>query len=216
MKPSSPTPCAAWSTSSTPHSELLQLEESIRRRYGADGGQVLAQYDPGYVVRTAASPEHCFTAPAPTLSALAGRFDARYPVLWLMVQLAELADYCGGTQRLTPAQMRQCAQLIVHEFGDLSTTELLLFFHRFKLGTYGRFYGLQDPLILTAALCAFRGEQARVLCRLEQERQERERADGREGCITYEEYLRRREARKKTSFPEGEGGCRTTPALVYK
>ena len=70
----------------------------------------------------------------------------------------------------------------------------MLFFHRFKTGRYGRFYGTVDPLIITTSLREFIKERNVEIERHEQEERERKAAEHRKRAIPYTEYLRRKEA----------------------
>lgn len=68
----------------------------------------------------------------------------------------------------------------------------MLFFHRFKSGCYGRFYGSVDPLVITTSLREFIKERNEAIDKHEQEeRQAKRSADAnRENTITYEEFLK--------------------------
>lgn len=78
----------------------------------------------------------------------------------------------------------------------------MLFFHRFKAGRYGRFYGSVDPLVITTAIREFIAERAIAYERHDQaERDAREKEQLRKSPpITYEEYkrLEAEEAKKST------------------
>lgn len=81
-----------------------------------------------------------------------------------------------------------CANVIATEFYYLSVTELMLFFHRFKSGRYGRFYGSVDPLVITTSLRDFLYERAIAYDRHEQEKRQRKEKEWRKNAITWEEY----------------------------
>jgi hypothetical protein len=64
----------------------------------------------------------------------------------------------------------------------------MLFFHRFKAGHYGRFYGSVDPLVITTALRDFCKERAEAwVKRVQQEREQREKENA-GNAISWEEY----------------------------
>ena len=76
----------------------------------------------------------------------------------------------------------------------LKISELMLFFHRFKSGRYGRFYGSVDPLVITTTIRDFIRERSVAIERHDQEVREKEEAEHRKRVISYKEYLRRKES----------------------
>ncbi len=76
----------------------------------------------------------------------------------------------------------------------------MLFFHRIKLGRYGKFYGTVATLPITSALADFWDERAVILDRAEQKKREEERERWRETAVSREEYERLK-AQGKISFP---------------
>lgn len=79
--------------------------------------------------------------------------------------------------------------MIAIEYPYLKISELLLFFHRFKAGRYGHFYGNVDPLRITTALREFISERNNIIADFEskqtKEKHERDMAN----AITREEWL---------------------------
>ena len=84
--------------------------------------------------------------------------------------------------------------MIATEYYYLKVSELMLFFHRFKTGRYGRFYGSVDPLVITTSLRDFVRERGIAYEQHEQEERERREKEECKNAITYEEYLRRKES----------------------
>ena len=84
--------------------------------------------------------------------------------------------------------MEECAFVIATEFYYLKTSELMLFFHRFKTGRYGRFYGSVDPLIITTALRDFVAERASAYERHEQEERDKREQEEKKNAMTWEEF----------------------------
>ena len=131
----------------------------------------------------------CFFGDAPVLSELNMAYGEMTATMWLGPQLYDLSEYCGCRDKLQGKPLEECASVIATEFYFLKVSELMLFFHRFKSGKYGRFYGSVDPLVITTSLRSFLIERNNAI--EEQERIERERKaeEERKNAITYEEYV---------------------------
>lgn len=108
--------------------------------------------------------------------------------MWLIPQLYNLSEYCGCKDKLQGKPLEECAFVIAAEFYYLKISELMLFFHSFKAGHYGRFYGSVDPLVITTALREFLKERNFAYDRRKQEQEELDRKKNRENAITWEEY----------------------------
>lgn len=136
----------------------------------------------------------CFFGEYPTLATLKCYYGKNAPLAWLVPQLTDLAVYCGSRDKLSKEQYKQCAFVIATEFYYLKVSELMLFFHRFKAGRYGRFYGSVDPLVITISLREFIKERAVAHERHDQEEREKEEEEHRKCVISHEEHMRRKEA----------------------
>ena len=103
-------------------------------------------------------------------------------------------DFCGVKQKMTILQIRKLAQMLIVEVYYLKVSELMLFFHRFKAGRYGKFYGVVDPQRIMSGLNAFLRDRVEEIAQYEriaaQKRIEEEVKQRDECCITHEEYLR--------------------------
>jgi hypothetical protein len=148
------------------------------------------QYSPSYQLEICSDSEQCFFGNYPTLSTLKAEHGKNAPLAWLVPQLTNLSVYCGCKDKLTKEQYKECAFVIATEFYYLKVSELMLFFHRFKTGRYGRFYGAVDPLVITSALRDFIRERNDVIFLHDQQERERQLAESRKGCVTREEYER--------------------------
>ena len=89
--------------------------------------------------------------------------------MWLVPQLYNLSEYCGCREKLQGTPLEECASVIAMEFYYLTVTELMLFFHWFKTGRYGRFYGSVDPLVITTSIREFIRERNTEIDRHERE-----------------------------------------------
>lgn len=139
-----------------------------------------------------ASNEHqCFFSDRyPTLIELNLGYSWNTAVKWLSVQLFDLNEYCGCKEKMTNRQLEQCANIIVHGYGWLKVSEMMLFLVRFKQARYGRFYGAIDPMIILSALKDFVRERQDAYFHYEQEGRERKAAEEATQSITWEEFRR--------------------------
>lgn len=130
----------------------------------------------------------CFFGGAPTLGQLNTTYGSQTAAMWLVPQLYNLSEYCGCKDKLEGKPLEECASVIATEFYFLSVSELMLFFHRFKSGKYGRFYGSVDPLVITTSLRDFLKERSNAYD--EREKAEKEKADreAAKNAITWEEF----------------------------
>lgn len=129
----------------------------------------------------------------PTLTDICLTYGKTFSEQWLYPQIADLALFTG-TNNLTKEQMRGLASVIAVEYRYLKITELLLFFHRFKTGRYGRFYGSVDPMVITCALREFMKERNSLIDIYEREIRDKEMEQQKLlPVMTHEEYLKEKE-----------------------
>lgn len=104
----------------------------------------------------------------------------------------DLSEFTGVKDKMSPRQMHYVASIIVSDYGFLTITEIIYFFHLFKSGRFGKFYGSVDGLVITNALQEFMQIRADMLDKIEHRRRKIEQAKERERqkreCLTYEEY----------------------------
>lgn len=158
------------------------------QKYGQDGAIFLDTYNADFIFRKQIDIDECFFGNHPTLAQLNKEFDKKFPVVWLMAHLHNLSEYCGCKDKLSWTALNQCAIVIATEYYFLKTTELILFFHRFKSGRYGRFYGAVDPLIITTSLRDFLKERSFAYETHEKEEQRRQDEESRKNAVSWEEY----------------------------
>ena len=152
--------------------------------------QFLMDNNPSKQGELATRPYECIFGDHPELSAIRKQYGNKAPVAWLMPQLKDLSEFCGVRDKMTNEQLLQCSYIISTEYGYLKTSELMLFFHLFKAGRYGQFYGAVDPMKITTALRKFLADRNEYFYRLEQKQKDEEKQKAREGAVTYEEYKR--------------------------
>ena len=144
--------------------------------------------------------ERMFTGKAPTLTAVEKAYGRQTVESWTELQLRDLSEFAGSRDKLTSRQIEEMSKLIQLHYGFLKVTEMMYFFHLYKMGFFGKFYGSIDTLSIMEALRKFMAERNKILGRIyeqqEQQRREREDREHAKRCITYEEYLRRKAVRE--------------------
>lgn len=168
------------------------MAERLLHRYG-DRDTFIRTFNPDLQSYAAQYPERSYFGDAPTLSTLNAAYGNRSSVMWLLPQLSNLEEYCGCKDKMTVAMKINLADVITTEWGYLKTSELLLFFHKFKTGAYGRFYGSVDPMVITTAMQDFIADRSMAYAKHEREIERERREKENEGAITYEEYQKLKE-----------------------
>lgn len=126
----------------------------------------------------------------PTLTDLKSAYGKNFAAIWLVPQIDNLTLFTGA-KNITEQQHEELAKIISTEYGYLKVTELLLFFHRFKAGHYGRFYGSVDPMVITCALRDFIKERNIFIDQYERDANNlRREIDKQKPKVSYEEYLK--------------------------
>lgn len=191
---------------------LQQKNNEITKAYG-DRDKFLMTFNPDVQQDICGDPDICFFGGAPTLGQLNTTYGSQTAAMWLVPQLYNLSEYCGCKEKLLGRPLEECASVIATEFYFLSVSELMLFFHRFKSGRYGRFYGSVDPLVITTSLRDFIVERNNAYMKKEQEEYWRKQEESRKNAITWEEYCMRQygEIRPHPSFKPAEVKKRPKP-----
>ena len=127
----------------------------------------------------------------PTLRDINEAYGKNFAAEWLTPHLTDLS-LMTGAKNITEYQHKQLAIIISTEYFWLKVTELMIFFHRFKSGLYGKFYGAIDPLTITCSLRDFLSDRNYLIGLYEQEERERREAEERKqnSPISWEEYCK--------------------------
>ena len=155
----------------------------------------LSIFSPSKQVAFTRDLERTFCGKAPTLALVAKAFGCGARDNWLDIQLTELAAFSGCKDKLTEHQVQSLIDIIAEEYSFLKVTELMFFFHKFKAGEYGKFYGAVDPLTITCALKDFCDDRRTILSRIEKRRQEMRQRNNPEHI----RYLRKSAERERMS-----------------
>lgn len=129
---------------------------------------LLTAYNPDRQREVCRDLRSCYLGDYPTLAEIRSAYGDNIPTAWLTPQIINLAAFCGIREKLDKQLIRETAEVIAAEYYYLKVSELMLFFHRFKAGWYGMFYGSIDPLVITSALVKFVNERNAEIGREEQ------------------------------------------------
>ena len=163
---------------------LQQRKADIAARYGTRE-QFLTTFNPDSAEKLVHDTDACYFGGAPTIAELNATYGSRTGAMWLVPQLYRLSEYCGVRDKLEGNALKECASILASEYPYLKVSEFMLFFHRFKAGKYGRFYGAVDPLVIAMALQDFIGERSYAYAHREMQQQPKGEA------ISWEEYCMR-------------------------
>lgn len=152
----------------------------------------LTEFNPSYQMKVCDNTRECFFGDYPTLAEVKVNYGVNAPNMWLIAQLYNLSEYCGVKDKLRGTPLEETAFVIATEYYYLKISEIMLFFHRFKTGRYGRFYGNVDPLVITTSLREFVNERNTAYMKKEQEEYWRKQEESRKNAITWEEYCKRK------------------------
>lgn len=169
---------------------IESLNETVLQKYGRVGADILNTYNSDFLFRKELTERECIEGSYPTIAQLNSQFDKRFGPAWLMAHLHDLSEYCGCKEKLSGHALQQCAAMISMEYYYLKVTEFMLFFHRFKAGRYGRFYGSVDPLVITTALMDFVKERNIACNRYDEERKKAEEEEAKKSAVSWEEFCK--------------------------
>lgn len=171
--------------------DLQRKTMLVQRRYGSRE-QCMAKLNPDAQLYAGRNSERAILGDAPTLGLLRVTYGENFPTMWLLPQIFDLVVYSNSRGTLNEQQATFLATAIAQEYGYLKVSELLLFFYQFKLGKYGHFYGVVDPMRITEALGDFIDERNKVIDKHRKEQEEAEllRDEQNSHGITGEEWCR--------------------------
>lgn len=171
-------------------SPALQQKTMLVREQFGNKAEFLTKFNPSTQIAAAKNTEWAFFGNSPSLVIMNKTYGENMATMWLMPQIFDLVVYCNSKGTLNEQQIQFLAEAIANEYFYLKASELLLFFYRFKLGKYGQFYGVVDPMRVTMALEEFIKERNQALAKKEREAEEAERAKWAENAVSAQEYCR--------------------------
>lgn len=165
---------------------VSEKSKALIRRFGRSD-EFLRKVTPDTQLAFAQNTQAAFMGNYPTLTDLKLCYGNTFPEQWLVPLIADATLFVGA-KNLDKRQQLQLAQIIAVEYHYLKVTEFLVFFHRFKTGHYGRFYGSVDPLVITCAIRDFIRERNDIIAAYEQQEREKREAEQAENAMTREEW----------------------------
>lgn len=159
--------------------------------------ELVKVFSPGMQAVAGRNARECFTGNFPTLAEVEARIRPGAAEAWIVAQLTALARNANMAQTPDKGQLMQTASTIAAEYGYLKLTEVLLFFHRFNAGQYGKFYGSVSPIQITASLREFLRERDEALWQVDNLRRMAERDEDRLAAVSHEDFLRMKEAHER-------------------
>lgn len=127
------------------------------RRYG-DGGAFLKRFNPDIQAECKKYESRTFVGKAPKLETVAKAYGEQVARTFLVIQIADLAEFTGCKESLPLESLPEVAGVILANYGGMKVTEFAYFCNRFKSGMYGDCYGRLNALRITSALSVFEKE----------------------------------------------------------
>lgn len=180
------------------------MQAKLTSKYGTRDEIMLATFHVDTHLAYSSNEKDCYFGDYPTLGMLNFGYGSKTAQEWLTYALADLSEFSGARDKITPEQLAQLADIIATDYHWLKVTEIMLFLRKFKRGCYGKFYGAVDPITITQALQEFTRDRMVVLARHEQEEREAREAEERRlhPPITWDEWLAIKKKKQQTIKPE--------------
>lgn len=138
---------------------------------------MLSAYTPEGQVAIIRDATHYITTDSPTIADIRQIYGVSTAEVWLGNQINDLNEFAGVSRKLSIRQINDLATMMASAYYYIKLPEFMLFFAKMKCGSYGKFYGCVDPMVITEAFQDFLRERATVLDRFEQEQRQRRRLE---------------------------------------
>lgn len=115
--------------------------------YNPSAGQINAGLDERKAIMQDSSP----------IEVLNSAYKPGCAASWLAEHIGELNTF-SGSKNMDDEQVKNLARMIAAEYSDMKISEMMLFFYKFKMGHFGKFWGKVDPMVITCALKDFKNE----------------------------------------------------------
>lgn len=158
------------------------------------------KFNPNMQLTLSRNVDDCYYGDYPTLRQLK-EYGENTPSMWVIAQLHNLSEYCNCKDKLENATLLECANIIAVDFDYFKVSEMLLFFYYLKIGSFGRFYGSIDPVMVIASLRKFSCVRAQKYEERENKEKRRKLEEDKRRGITWKEYC---ELKHKQMLREGK------------
>jgi len=155
---------------------LLKRTEIVRTEYG-DYQQFLVRFNPKIqeVIQSYGSNYVSVNEMKyPSMAILGHTYTNEAIIEWVKIQFFDLNNFVGVKEKLLPPQINQLSSLFFYDCYFLNIAEVAMFFLKYKLGAFGEFYGVVDPLKIMTAKVQFLNERMTALNRRRMELQQKE------------------------------------------
>ena len=170
-------------------SPVLQQKTKLVKEQFGDKTMFLTEFNPLAQIKAVKNSDRAFFGKAPSLALVGHTYGENTPVMWLLAQLCDLCEFTG-VKKMDEQQAQYLAEVISYEYAFLKVTELMVFFHRFKMGEYGRFYGSVDTMLILSALKEFLSQREIEIIRHESELRKKEEEEHAKTVVSQEEWSR--------------------------
>lgn len=178
-------------------SPLTPFQDTNRRlvieRYGAYGS-FCRVFSLENVQRFCAHPGRCINGDAPSMASVKHAYGVPSAKLWLKALAADFAANAvnRSDRRMTEEQLDDWADTALAEWGYLTVTEWMLFFHKAKAGKFGSLYNDVNCIRLSEMVNDFvyGSYRQRLKEQFEHERQKADRAreEAEHPTMTFDEF----------------------------
>ena len=170
--------------------QIAQQVQNLIRQYQTFDN-FLKENNPSKQLEVCRKSDLCFFGSSPTLTILDATYGKLKSEIWLTPQIIDVSLNCGLKEDASKDQIRTMAIGISTMYQWLKVDELMLFFFRFKLGIYERFYSRFDTQTMMESFRPFLAERGRAFEVRKQQIREIQEIEDRKSAITYEEYCQR-------------------------
>lgn len=167
-----------------------KTRQVVKSRYGKIDYFMAVEMSPNRQIEVSEKRQDFMLGEYPTLNDVALAYGRTAPIQWLIAQLTNLSEFCGVKDKLTGDQTEELAWLLKGQYGYYKVTQFLVFFHDFKLGRFGKFFGAVDPLVITSAIKEFDKERAMLLSKLEREEEDKRLREDAKNALSGEEVAK--------------------------
>lgn len=150
------------------------IGDVVLKKFGS-AVDFVKRFNPDCQIKFALNKNIAYTSPYPSLAAIREAYTVDQVNLWIIAQLENLNRFCGVKEKMDMQQMVETAFLIQSKCYYFKVSELMLFFHELKSGTFKGFYGVIDPIVITSAINEFKLIRAKEIEQYERVKKELER-----------------------------------------
>lgn len=161
---------------------LQQKTLQVRDKLGSYG-EFVVRFNPNIQNKIAgmrAGFVECKNMNYPSMALLGHTYTSEAIIEWLKIQFLDLNKFVGVKEKMSDEQITQSANLFYCDCYNLNIAEVALFFLNYKLGKFGEFYGIVDPLKIMTAKNRFLSDRIITLNRNREKMQQLQEDEARD------------------------------------